>query len=88
MAQQGPVFVARASYRQRRLRDAVRMMPVLGLALWLLPLLSSQTGSTSRVGLFLFGAWALLIVLSALIARYMSRNVNEPEGGPKPEIPD
>lgn len=88
MAQNGPVFLARAAYRQRRLRDAIRMMPVLGLALWLFPLLLAEDGMTSRVGLFIFGVWMLLIVLSGVIAAYLSRNVNEPEGGAKQDAAD
>lgn len=81
MAQRGPIFVARASYRQRRLRDGVRMMPVFGIVLWLIPLMSSGNGLTSRVGLFIFGVWLALIIVAGLIAGRMSRNTDESEGG-------
>lgn len=34
-----PVFLASASYRQRRLRDVALLLPVLGAVLFLVPLL-------------------------------------------------
>ena len=33
-----PLFLARAPYRRRRLRDAARLLPVVGLLLLILPL--------------------------------------------------
>lgn len=38
----GPLFLERRSYRQRRLLDAARLLPVLGALLWLVPLLWPQ----------------------------------------------
>ncbi len=35
-----PLFLARAPYRRRRLRDAARLLPVVGGFLLLLPLLT------------------------------------------------
>ena len=63
------VFLERASYRQRRLRDVARMLPLLGTVLWLLPLAwrDSDTG-TSTTLIYIFGVWFLLIVLSALVS--------------------
>ncbi len=73
---QRAVFLARTTYRQRRLRDALRMLPILGVVLWLTPLLwgADETGS-SRTGsafVFVFTVWVLLIVLSAIFARFLS----------------
>ncbi|GLS87193.1 hypothetical protein GCM10010873_21670 [Cypionkella aquatica] len=45
-----PLFLARAVYRQRRWRDAARLLPIFGLFLLLLPLLwgeGSGAGSGS-----------------------------------------
>jgi hypothetical protein len=68
-------FLDRPAYRQRRLRDAARMLPVAGLALWMLPLLSQldPQGSNGAAGsmLYVFGVWVVLIVAAALIARRM-----------------
>ena len=38
-----PVFLARASYRQRRLRDAARLLPMVAGVLMMLPLLWSRS---------------------------------------------
>ena len=67
------LFLARDSYRQRRLRDAARMLPVLGAVIWLIPLMwqreAGQTGGMAAAVVFVFVGWTLLIVLAALIAR-------------------
>ncbi|GGL65030.1 hypothetical protein GCM10011392_19580 [Wenxinia marina] len=67
-----PVFLARSSYRQRRLRDALRLMPVLGAILFMVPLLwptGEGTGArTSAALVYLFVAWAGLACLAAGLA--------------------
>lgn len=62
-----PLFLARATYRRRRLRDAARLLPVVGVFLLVLPLLWPQGGAGSAV-VFVFVVWALLIGLAALLA--------------------
>lgn len=42
-----PLFLARRAYRQRRLTDAARFLPLLGAFLFLLPIFW-QPGETSR----------------------------------------
>lgn len=67
-----PVFVERQTYRQRRVMDAARMLPILGAFLWLLPLLWFSSGggpATSRAVLYIFGVWCLLIVGAALLSK-------------------
>ncbi len=72
---QPPVFVPRASYRQRRVRDLARLLPIVGAVLFLLPLLWPQAGAdaqmTSGAIVYLFAVWAILIVFSALISRLL-----------------
>lgn len=67
------VFLERASYRQRRLRDAARLLPVLGAVLWAIPLLWApvEPGSSNSVDalLYTFGVWVALIALTAMISR-------------------
>jgi hypothetical protein len=73
-------FLERRSYRRRRLIDAARMLPVVGMLLFLAPLLWSVSGpGTGRGGIYLFVAWGGLIVASALLARALSRP--EPDDG-------
>ena len=59
----GPVFLERRSYRQRRLRDGARFLPVVAAFLFMVPLLFGLDGSattTSRAMLYIFGTWATL----------------------------
>ena len=61
------VFLGRSSYRQRRLRDALKLLPVLGAVLWFVPLLwprGAEGTTTSAALLWVFAAWAGLIVLA------------------------
>ena len=73
----GPLaFLERQSYRQRRLGDAARILPVFGAVIFALPLLwtgPGQSGHTGRAGLWLFAAWLGLIVLSAILTRALTR---------------
>lgn len=81
----GPVFLERRSYRQRRLRDAARMLPLLGAVLWLLPLLFGMDGEspkTSEAMLYVFGVW----VVMALAALGLSLRLDT-EPGPGDEAP-
>ena len=68
-ARPGPVFLARRGYRQRRLADAVRLLPMLGIILLLvIPLQWPGDGTLpiSRAMLFIFGSWIFLAVLTAI----------------------
>lgn len=66
-----PLFLARAPYRRRRLRDAARLLPVLGLFLLLLPLLwtdGAQLSLHSVDVIYFFSVWLVLIGLAAAFA--------------------
>ncbi|MEO5620911.1 MAG: hypothetical protein ABIQ85_08320 [Cypionkella sp.] len=76
-----PLFLARAVYRRRRLRDAARLLPILGLFLLLLPLmwggpLGEGAGQTV---IYVFVVWALLIGLAAYLAPGLARPESETE---------
>jgi len=65
------MFLARAPYRRRRLRDAARLLPVLGLFLLLLPLLwtsEARLALTSGDVIYFFAVWLVLIGLAAAFA--------------------
>jgi peptidoglycan/LPS O-acetylase OafA/YrhL len=67
----GPLFLARAPYRRRRLRDAARLLPVVGAFLLLLPLLwapDSTMTLTSGDVIYFFLVWLGLIGLAAAFA--------------------
>jgi len=63
-----PLFLARAPYRRRRLRDAARLLPLLGVFLFLLPMLwASDARMTMSAGdvIYFFAVWLGLIGLAA-----------------------
>jgi hypothetical protein len=65
-----PIFLARATYRQRRLRDAMRLLPILGAFLLLLPLLWTPEGRASLTAgdmVYFFAVWLVLIVAAATL---------------------
>lgn len=75
-----PLFLARATYRKRRLRDGARVLPLFGLVLFLLPLM--WAAPSQQVGahwLYLFLVWLGLIVLAAVISRAL-RESDSPAG--------
>jgi hypothetical protein len=61
-------FYERRNYRQRRMMDALRLLPVLGAMLWMLPLFWPQDiDGVAPVGLeaaivYIFAIWVLLIL--------------------------
>jgi hypothetical protein len=66
-----PLFLARAPYRRRRLRDAARLLPVLGAFLLVLPLLwapEAQVSLSSGDVVYFFTVWLGLIGLAAAFA--------------------
>jgi hypothetical protein len=68
-----PVFLERANYRQRRLQDMARLLPVLAAVLFVLPLIWKLAGNdgrgTSDVVIYLFVVWSGLIAVAAIISR-------------------
>jgi hypothetical protein len=70
------MFVERQTYRRRRLVDAARALPVLGLLLWLLPLLWSvpEDGpSASTAMIYIFSIWIGLPLVSGALVFAMKR---------------
>ena len=80
-----PLFLARAVYRRRRLRDAARLLPLVGLLLILLPGLGSEEGSNAFDAVYLFVIWIVLILTAALIAPGLSQSETEDDTALTPE---
>jgi peptidoglycan/LPS O-acetylase OafA/YrhL len=68
-----PLFLARKSYRRRRMMDAARLLPLIGVFALMLPILWEPrlTAEPDTVfGLiYVFCVWALLIVAARGLAR-------------------
>ena len=86
-----PVFLAASSYRQKRIRDAARLLPVVGAILLLIPLLwtpSAQEGGVSNSGalLYIFGIWTALVLGAFLLSRVLhtDKEAREEEEGDSP----
>ncbi|MFV0493337.1 MAG: hypothetical protein ACK5M4_16110 [Pseudorhodobacter sp.] len=79
-----PTFVARRSYRRRRLRDAARLLPVLGAFLMWLPMLWGQEGTDQRVTggdlIYIFAVWAALVLCAAILSRRLIGEADDPAG--------
>lgn len=61
------IFVGRQTYRRRRLMDAARFLPVVGVLLWCVPLLWGNSGDDQAVHVssattYIFVVWTVLIV--------------------------
>lgn len=70
-----PPFLEREVYRQRRLADAARLLPVLGLLLFFLPILwapqSTPEPDTVSGGTFIFVVWGMLILAAWGLSRWL-----------------
>lgn len=72
--ERSPLFLARRTYRLRRLSDAARMLPIAGAVLFCVPLLwrsgvEIETVRTTRVMLYVFGLWIALAVIAGIISK-------------------
>ena len=80
---QSPVFVEKTTYRRRRMADAARLMPVLGIGLFLVPLLwkgdaGTEGARTVSVMLYIFLVWLFLAGAAAIVSRRLSNDEAAP----------
>lgn len=71
-----PIFLQPEPYRQRRLVDAARLLPVFGTFLIIVPCIllpRGLDGTTASLMLYLFLIWTGLIIFAALITRYIHK---------------
>ncbi len=86
------LYLARRSYRRRRLIDAARLLPLMGVVLFLLPLLwapaEAPETATARQGLYVLAVWFALVVAALVLARRLPRGDDgrddESEDAPAP----
>ena len=78
-------FLERRSYRRRRITDGLRLLPIFGLWLFMVPLLwpgatAQLTGlsvSMSSALIYIFAVWSTLIVICALLSIGQDRAARE-----------
>ena len=84
----GPLFLERRGYRMRRMMDAVRFLPLLGVCLWMVPLLwpvGSEAEPTEQISMssalwYIFAVWIAMIV--ACYALWRRTQTPEPPDRP------
>jgi len=74
-------FLDIKSYRQKRLKDAAMLLPLLGGLLFLFPLVYlfiayDTPGSPGATAIYLFSAWLILILCAAYLAPRMQAGKN------------
>ncbi|NVO28559.1 hypothetical protein HJ526_14105 [Donghicola sp. C2-DW-16] len=72
---ENPLFLERQRYRMRRIMDAARFAPVLAAFLFLIPLMwgAGQEVPTASALIFIFGAWAGLIAVTAFLSHKLRK---------------
>ena len=77
-----PIFLERQSYRRRRMLDALRLLPVLGVMLWMFPLFWPIEGgedgdlvALSNAATYVFGVWLFLILCALLLWRVLRHDL-------------
>ncbi len=79
-----PLFLARETFRRRRLMDAARLLPFIGLFLILLPVLwptaEGEAPNAALEGVYLFAVWLLLLGAAWALASRLSAVMNADRG--------
>lgn len=94
LAGRGPrvEFLDRAGYRQRRIRDAACVLPVVAIVLMVLPLMwpreTAEQSLTSLGMIYLFGLWVVLIIAALILARVLRFSGTENISGATNAAPD
>lgn len=85
--ERGPVFLARRTYRRRRLADAARLLPIVGTVLICIPLLWQGEGAsgstrTTMAIFYIFGLWVILATIAGIISHHLraAENKEPPRG--------
>lgn len=76
-----PLFLARKSYRRRRMMDAARLLPLAGIFFILLPILwqprETPEPDTGFGLVYLFVIWSLLIIVARIVSQMLSTPPDE-----------
>ncbi|BDW85866.1 hypothetical protein [Roseicyclus marinus] len=86
------LFLERRTYRQARLQDAARLLPVLGLVLFFGPSFirgedPAGSGLLSGWLIYYFSVWLGLIVLAGILSQALMRT-DRPDPTAAPPVPD
>ncbi|MDE0696244.1 MAG: hypothetical protein OXH76_10490 [Boseongicola sp.] len=73
MSDPEPISPSEASTRQRRVIDAANLLPLLAIVLMVIPILWATGRATSSALVYVFSVWMVLIGLSGVLSRSLSR---------------
>ena len=71
------VYLERRRYRTRRIIEALKVLPVLGVVLFGVPLLWSEGVKTSDAMIYFFSVWLALVFAAVWLARRLGAGAVE-----------
>lgn len=71
------VYLERRRYRTRRIIEALKVLPVLGIVLFGVPLLWSEGVKTSDAMIYFFSVWLALVFAAVWLARRLGTGAVE-----------
>ena len=71
------VYLERRRYRTRRIIEALKVLPVLGIVLFGVPLLWSEGVKTSDAMIYFFSVWLALVFSAVWLARRLGAGAVE-----------
>jgi len=71
------VYLERRRYRTRRIIEALKVLPVLGIVLFGVPLLWSEGVKTSGAMIYFFSVWLALVFAAVWLARRLGAGAVE-----------
>ncbi|MFB0940712.1 MAG: hypothetical protein QMB34_07175 [Paracoccaceae bacterium] len=71
------VYLERRRYRSRRIIEALKVLPVLGIVLFGVPLLWSEGVKTSDAMIYFFSVWLALVFAAVWLARRLGAGAGE-----------
>ena len=71
------VYLERRRYRTRRIIEALKFLPVLGIVLFGVPLLWSEGVKTSDAMIYFFSVWLALVFAAVWLARRLGAGAVE-----------
>ena len=71
------VYLERRRYRRRRIIEALKVLPVLGIFLFGVPLLWSEGVKTSDAMIYFFSVWLALVFAAVWLARRLGAGAVE-----------
>lgn len=61
-------FLAKGPYRQRRLKDLAKSLPIIGAILILIPLLWPDGDRASGAMIYIFAIWGAMIIVAGILS--------------------